>query len=205
MKSPDSTCPYEGMGFEGGGECPVQYECTNEDYRYYVRYRGGSLSVARWPVAYPEREEYLVDLELGDNLDGHWNDGETTVYLGLIAGAIREDRVPALRLPTKVDVAQHEWYRPGPLPHHIAGLGCGIRTAASKAVGDQAKFMEYMLNAMRPGPHQHRAECYLHVPADQLDDWLRTHTSEHQLLVDEYPHLWTYVLTYRIRREDKPT
>lgn len=112
----------------GGGACPVQYDASYGGVDYYVRYRHGWLTV----------DDETHDLELfcqqlsDDDDDGYWSDGETNVYLRLIAAAIRSGDWRSLVLPDKRAVATHPYHEPGPLPRYHVPLceGEHVHTSA---------------------------------------------------------------------------
>ena len=100
----------------GGGECPVQHFGAHDGVEYYVRYRHGGLTVDA------DDTEDVLDQDIGAQYDGWWTDEQTTVYLYLIAGAIRRGDLAKLVVPTLVEASAHPAHIKGPLPTRLAGI-----------------------------------------------------------------------------------
>src|SRR5690349_16488109 len=100
------------LSWEGGGECPVQYEVESGGWSYYVRYRGGWCTLYGAPGTWFDDNEGLFQQQLSDNTyDGAWNDRETNAYLSLLSDAIVTGTVGVLVLPSKLEVSQHPLYQ----------------------------------------------------------------------------------------------
>ncbi len=166
--------------FQGGGDSPVQYFGDHEGRSYYVRYKYGRAEVYGDGPA-------LLEQEIGDEHDSVWTDEETTVYLALIEDAIVRAELATLRLPTIAEAHAHPLHRRGPLPTHLVGLRCGQHVDPESAWRRSAR---ERTEAAADGAHAHSVECHIHVPADEVDEWIAAHSAEHALLISDFPWMW---------------
>jgi hypothetical protein len=125
---------------EGGGSAPVQYELDLDDFKYYVRYRHGNLSIS-------DSLGTMLDFYEGDygclecrytSDGGEWTDEETNVVLFETSDALRvqrpHERLPPnwrdypvapiqhlrLTLPEDGSMKNHPRFRRGPYPRYVA-------------------------------------------------------------------------------------
>jgi len=105
------------LRFEGGGACPVQYECSHRGHRYYIRYRFGWLIVTRDLGVESEKE--MLTQQLSKNEDGCWSDEETNVYLWLISQALIEERLESLNIPPIAEIRRHPHFKKGRYPQYV--------------------------------------------------------------------------------------
>jgi len=171
---PDSIRPPDILPFWGTTTGTCQLWLEHDGHNYYVRYRGGWISVER-------DEEEVFAKQIGTQYACSWSDEETTVYLGLISDAIRHGVIETLDVPEANQAGEHQWYRKGPLPLVEAGLVCGAETPPGillDVFGDSQKTAA----RRHAGIHYHSNECIKVVPACELDNWIGEHPDEHRKL-----------------------
>ena len=169
------------LPFDGGGSTPVQYDVDYEGHTYYVRYRGGWITIIRDLDSQGETEVFEQQLS-SNRFDGSWSAEETTVYLALISETIRLAQFNPLRLPTKEQTKSHPFYLKGPLPLHEVGLICG-QTAAANAPPTGNMNRHERKRRRLAGLHDHYIDCIKSVPACEAEEWIARHPQEHAALV----------------------
>ena len=165
------------LPFVGGGSFLVEYDLDYNEHNYYVRYKYGRLSVERDELT--GHAEVVLEQTLADanGYDG-WSDEETTVYLGLISDAIRNDGFAGLNLLTIRGAPNHPYYRKGPLPLYSFGPVCG-KDQAPFPPGSKENSCDRR-RRRKQGFHDHSHRCWVTVPTCEREAYAQAHP-EHGL------------------------